>query len=377
MAVPRSQIPLNREIVDARGRVTTPWAFWFQTLYQLAPPVGDGYVIDGSYSTYGQSTMFQGNDSAKGTPLNGYIYIAVDTGKIYTEQSGLWQVQVPAYSGDASSQPFSTTLVLEADQPNIQTLLNLTQISVSGNATIGNVIATGNFIGDGSQLSNLTGANVVGQVANALVAGTVYTANQPNITSVGTLTSLSVSGNANIGNIGTGLITATGNVNTSGNLNATERLFYKRTYGSFTSNVTQNTAGANALNYMTFNNTELANGISIANSSNITIERTGIYNIQFSAQITHPDNQPANVEIWLDKNGTAIANTNTRLTIAKDVAVVAAWNFVEQFSTANDYFRLGWASSEANAQITAIPSANSIANVAIPSVILTVTPVGA
>lgn len=377
MAVPRSQIPLSREIVDARGRVTTPWAFWFQTLYQLAPPVGDGYVIDGSYSTYGQSTMFQGNDSAKGTPLNGYIYIAVDTGKIYTEQSGLWQVQVPAYSGDASSQPFSTTLVLEADQPNIQTLLNLTQISVSGNATIGNVIATGNFIGDGSQLSNLTGANVVGQVANALVAGTVYTANQPNITSVGTLTSLSVSGNANIGNIGTGLITATGNVNTSGNLNATERLFYKRTYGSFTSNVTQNTAGANALNYMTFNNTELANGISIANSSNITIERTGIYNIQFSAQITHPDNQPANVEIWLDKNGTAIANTNTRLTIAKDVAVVAAWNFVEQFSTANDYFRLGWASSEANAQITAIPSANSIANVAIPSVILTVTPVGA
>ena len=33
------------------------------------------------------------------------------------------------------------------------------------------------------------------QVANALVAGTVYTAAQPNITSVGTLSSLTVSGN--------------------------------------------------------------------------------------------------------------------------------------------------------------------------------------
>jgi hypothetical protein len=44
------------------------------------------------------------------------------------------------------------------------------------------------------------------------------TANQSHVTAVGTLTSLSVSGNANIGNIGTaGLITATGNLN-AGNL---------------------------------------------------------------------------------------------------------------------------------------------------------------
>jgi filamentous hemagglutinin len=44
------------------------------------------------------------------------------------------------------------------------------------------------------------------------------TANQSHVTAVGTLTSLSVSGNANIGNIGTaGLITATGNLN-AGNI---------------------------------------------------------------------------------------------------------------------------------------------------------------
>jgi hypothetical protein len=40
----------------------------------------------------------------------------------------------------------------------------------------------------------VAGANVSGQVANALVAGTVYTNAQPNITSVGTLTSLNSSG---------------------------------------------------------------------------------------------------------------------------------------------------------------------------------------
>ena len=43
--------------------------------------------------------------------------------------------------------------------------------------------------------SSIAGANVTGQVANALIAGTVYTPGQPAITSVGTLTSLNVSGN--------------------------------------------------------------------------------------------------------------------------------------------------------------------------------------
>jgi hypothetical protein len=91
-------------------------------------------------------------------------------------------------------------------------------ISVTGNVTAGNVSAT-NFTGLASSATlaasanAVAGANVSGQVANALVAGTVYTAAQPNITSVGTLTSLSVTGNVTGGNILTGgLISATGSV---------------------------------------------------------------------------------------------------------------------------------------------------------------------
>ena len=69
----------------------------------------------------------------------------------------------------------------------------------------GNVSAN-YFIGNGSRLTSVTGANITGYVLNATnantatIAGTVTTAAQPNITSVGTLSSLSVSG----------LITATG-----------------------------------------------------------------------------------------------------------------------------------------------------------------------
>jgi len=63
-----------------------------------------------------------------------------------------------------------------------------------------NVIGAQYLKGDGSNISNVAGANVSGQVGNALVAGTIYTNAQPNITSVGTLSSLSVTGNVSANN---------------------------------------------------------------------------------------------------------------------------------------------------------------------------------
>jgi len=44
-------------------------------------------------------------------------------------------------------------------------------------------------------IASVPGVNITGQVANALVSGTVYDAAQPNITSVGTLTTLAVTSN--------------------------------------------------------------------------------------------------------------------------------------------------------------------------------------
>ena len=79
----------------------------------------------------------------------------------------------------------------------------------AGNANLGNSVTanyfTGNFYGTANLATYATtanavaGGNVSGQVGNSLVAGTVYTAAQPNITSVGTLTSLVVSGAGSFG----------------------------------------------------------------------------------------------------------------------------------------------------------------------------------
>jgi hypothetical protein len=150
------------------------------------------------------------------------------------------------------SASFFTGTLTTAAQPNVTSVGILSSVSVAGNANVGNlgtaglISATGNvtgnyIIGNGSALTDITGANVTGQVANALVSGTVYTAAQPNITSVGTLSSLSVSGNVAAGNVSTsGLINA-GNISATGNINASN--FNGNLYGNFFGNV--DAAGSN------------------------------------------------------------------------------------------------------------------------------------
>lgn len=93
---------------------------------------------------------------------------------------------------------------------NIAGTLNVTGNITVANANLGNLVTANYFTGNGSLLTGIT----------ATVAGTVSNAAQPNITSVGNLTSLVVSGTTNLGAVGN--ITITG-----GNANS-----YLRTDGS-------------------------------------------------------------------------------------------------------------------------------------------------
>jgi hypothetical protein len=113
---------------------------------------------------------------------------------------------------------------------------NLGTYSLTSNVVTGNVISSQSYTGNGSSLESLTGANVIGTVANATFstsanlsayANVVTDAAQPNITSVGSLTALTVTGGISGNTIGT-----TGNVNIGGNLFVTGNV-------SFTGNINQ------------------------------------------------------------------------------------------------------------------------------------------
>ena len=105
-----------------------------------------------------------------------------------------------------------------AAQPNITSVGTLTSVSVTGNITGGNISTAGMISVFGNANVGNLGATTI--VATTLI-GTLSTAAQPNITSVGTLTSLAVTGNVTGGNLTTGSqIIATGNV-TGGNFTTT------------------------------------------------------------------------------------------------------------------------------------------------------------
>jgi len=144
-------------------------------------------------------------------------------------------------------------------------------------------------------------------------------------------------------------------------------------YGSFYSTQDQTNAGATATNKMTLNVTDIASGVSIVSNSRITIANAGIYNIQFSAQLDKTDAGDDAVEIWLCKNGSPVANTNTQITLTgKNGKHVAAWNFVVAAS-AGDYYELCWHSADTGVFLNYVAAASNPTRPAIPSVILTVT----
>jgi hypothetical protein len=161
----------------------------------------------------------------------------IDTGTLPSARlSGTYTITV---SGSATTAGTVTT----AAQPNITSVGTLSSLGVTGNTTSGNLLtgglisATGGitgsqFNGSGAGLTSIPGANVTGTVANATyatsagsattatsatTAGTVTTAAQPNITSVGTLSSVSVSGNTTSGNLVTAGLVNAGTLQTSGN----------------------------------------------------------------------------------------------------------------------------------------------------------------
>lgn len=176
--------------------------------------------------------------------------------------------------------------------------------ATTSNISNANIITANLFSGNGNSLSSLQGPNVTGQVGNALVSGTVYTNAQPNITSVGTLTSLAVTGNITNGNItGGNLVSAnffTGTLTTNAQPNITS-------VGTLTSLVSSGNIQSNA-NVITDNILGRTGALTITSggtNTNINLKPNGSGNIDAnSAYITNvkdpSNNQDAATKNYVD-----------------------------------------------------------------------------
>jgi len=106
-------------------------------------------------------------------------------------------------------------------------------------------------------------------------------------------------------------------------------------------------------------------------TSKIYVANTGLYNIQFSAQLDKTGGGATSVYIWPRINGQNVANSATKVVIdGPNSEIVPAWNFLLPLKT-GDYFELAWQSSDIDVVILAEPESGNVPG--IPSIILTVT----
>lgn len=153
--------------------------------------------------------------------------------------------------------------------------------------------------------------------------------------------------------------------------------FFIPSYGSFYDSSTHTTLG-NAQELMQFGTTAFTSGVTIVNDilgdpTQITFSDTGVYNIQFSAQLKKTGGSGATIfYIYFLKDGLIIPNSNTAVTLETngDLAV-ASWNLFVDITALPSYCQIGWYTNNTNGEVHADP-APVVGLPAIPSAILTV-----
>lgn len=143
-------------------------------------------------------------------------------------------------------------------------------------------------------------------------------------------------------------------------------------YGVFYDTSTQTAAVINTAYPITFNTTDITEGVYIGTpTSRIYVDRVGVYNFQFSAELNKTSASTKHVYIWYRVNGVNAANSAGKVNLGgSDASIIAAWNYVLELK-AGDYFELVWSTDDTACQILAVGAVAPVP--AIPSVILTVT----
>jgi len=149
-------------------------------------------------------------------------------------------------------------------------------------------------------------------------------------------------------------------------------------HGAFQDSTNQTAANTTTAYPVTFNTTDFSNGVTMASGSRITVASSGIWNLQFSIQLKNTTNDGQDVDIWFRKNGTNIANSNSRfhLVARKGTGdpshIIAALNFFVEMNE-SDYIEIMWRTENTGVSIEAFGTSSSPTRPAVPSAIATMT----
>lgn len=157
------------------------------------------------------------------------------------------------------------------------------------------------------------------------------------------------------------------------------KTFVNKAYGAWHSDQTQ-TASTTVGTAITYDVQDVTDSVTLVSGSRITVPVTGIYNLQFSAQLKNEDNAQHIATIWVKVNGTDLGSSASQVTVPSRKTsniygyALPAWNFFLDLN-ANDYVELYWLVENTQVTMPALPASVTPAYPSIPSVIVTIAQV--
>jgi hypothetical protein len=149
------------------------------------------------------------------------------------------------------------------------------------------------------------------------------------------------------------------------------REFKRARYGSFYDTTTQTATVINTAKAITFNNTDLSNGVYLGSpTSRIIVDSEGIYNFDTSFQLDKTAGGTAEFYFWFRLNGVDVPDSASQIRIqGNNAEIFSSLNYFFDLK-ANDYVELMFSVSDLSVEVTAFPAAAP--HPGIPSIILTV-----
>jgi hypothetical protein len=153
------------------------------------------------------------------------------------------------------------------------------------------------------------------------------------------------------------------------------REFKRSRYGSFYDTTTQVATVINTATAVTFNTTDLSNGVYLGSpTSRVYVDTEGVYNFDTSFQLDKTAGGTGVFDFWFRLNGVDVTDSASRIRVqGNNAEVFSSLNYFFDLK-ANDYVELMFAVTDLTVEITAFPAA--VPHPGIPSIILTVNNIG-
>jgi len=149
------------------------------------------------------------------------------------------------------------------------------------------------------------------------------------------------------------------------------REFKRSKYGTFYDTTTQTATVINTAQAITFNTTDLSQGVFLSTSSRVQVDSEGIYDFQTSIQLDKTTGGTAIFDLWFRLNGVDVTDSASRIRIqGNNAEIFSSLNYFFDLKS-NDYVELMFSVTDLGVEITAFAAAAPVPG--IPSIILTVS----